>query len=75
MTDNTEPLELRALERSDQSDETGDLRFEAYDVRGTYAEMEIKWGPSPRQQRIYTLGRDDLFDLHEWLTKVLGLDE
>jgi hypothetical protein len=37
--------------------------------------MDLKWGPSPRQQRTYTLGRDNLYDLHEWLTKILGLDE
>ena len=76
-TSHTEPLELRSLERAGVATETdtAELRFEAYNIRGTYAEMELKWGPSPRQQRAYTLGLDDLYDLHEWLTKVLGLEE
>jgi hypothetical protein len=68
-----EPLELRALERRDSETETADLRL---DVDGDGdVEMELAWGPSLRQQRAYLLGKDDLYTLHEWLTRVLGLDE
>ena len=43
------PLELRSLERQDvdSGTETADLRFEAYDIAGIHAELELKSGPSP----------------------------
>jgi hypothetical protein len=70
-------LELHRLWRVDVSryTEHANLRFAAYRTGGPNAQMELKWGPSPRQQRTYMLGAPDLRDLHDWLTKVLGAEE
>jgi hypothetical protein len=68
------PLKLTLGRWLTRDEEEADFTFEVYpSIDG--AEIGLSWGPGVRQHRAYMAGLDDLRDLHEWLGKVLRLDD
>lgn len=69
-----EPLKLNVMRCLVDNDEEGELTFEVF-PRYDLTEMELNWGPGPRRMKVYALDKDDMLSLHEWLGKVLELEE
>lgn len=68
------PLTLTVGRWLTDADEEADLTFEVFPNLQS-VEAYLKWGPGPRQSRSYMMGQDELLSLHEWLGRVLGLEE